>query len=123
MKERGELPDEEGDVVKEDEAMHEDDFWSSWLREDERGKEERNEEEKGEKRKRGKEKRRKESTKRGRSKEDVRVVFLLKPLKFLVKGEFWRVVVICLGRNPWRSMRTCLIVSLVLVRMCVWCLI
>ena len=38
--------------------MHEEDFWSSWLREDERGKEERmakaerNEEEKGEKMKR-----------------------------------------------------------------------
>ena len=30
-----------GDVVKEYEAMHEEDFWSSWLREDERGEEER----------------------------------------------------------------------------------
>ena len=35
MKERGELPKEEQN------AMHEEDFWSSWLREDERGKEER----------------------------------------------------------------------------------
>ena len=41
IKERGELPNEEGDVVKEYEAMHEEDFWSSWLREDERGGEER----------------------------------------------------------------------------------
>ena len=34
------LPHEEGGVVKEYEAMLEEDFWSSWLREDERGKEE-----------------------------------------------------------------------------------
>ena len=62
MKERGELPNEEGDVVKESKAMHEEDFWSSWPREDERGKEERmakaerNDEEKGETRKREEEK-------------------------------------------------------------------
>ena len=36
MMEEGELPNEEGDVVKEYKAMHEEDFWSSWLREDER---------------------------------------------------------------------------------------
>ena len=41
MKERGELPNEEGDVVKEYKAMHEEDFWSSWLRQGERGKEEK----------------------------------------------------------------------------------
>ena len=40
MKERGELPNEEGDVVRECKAMHEEDFWSSWLREDEKSKEE-----------------------------------------------------------------------------------
>ena len=39
--ERGELPNEGGDVVKEFKALHGEDFWSSWLREDERGKEER----------------------------------------------------------------------------------
>ena len=50
------MPNEEGGVVKEYIAMHEEDFWSSWQREDEKGKEERiaktesNEEEKGEKR-------------------------------------------------------------------------
>ena len=55
--ERGELPNEEGDVVREYKAMHEENFWSSWPREDERGKGERTakaekkEEEKGEKRK------------------------------------------------------------------------
>ena len=32
MKERCELPDEEGDVVKEFKAMHEEDLWSSWLK-------------------------------------------------------------------------------------------
>ena len=41
MKERRELPNEEGDAVKEHKAMHEEDFWSSWLKEEERGKEER----------------------------------------------------------------------------------
>ena len=67
MKERGELPNEEGDAVREDKAMHEENFWSNWPREDERGKEERiakaekNEEETV---KRGKEKRRKKRTKR-----------------------------------------------------------
>ena len=36
---RGELPNDEGDVVKENyKAMHEENFWSSWLRGDERGK-------------------------------------------------------------------------------------
>ena len=62
MKERRELPNEEGDGEREYTAMHEEYFWSSWLREDERGKEEsmaeaeKNEEEKGEKRKREEEK-------------------------------------------------------------------
>ena len=62
MKERGELPNEEGDAVREYRAMHEENFWSSWLREDERGKEERmakaekNEEERIEMRKREEEK-------------------------------------------------------------------
>ena len=63
MKERGELPnEEEGDVVREYEAMHEEDFWSSWLYEDEKSKEERKAEvegkgeEEGEKRKREEEK-------------------------------------------------------------------
>ena len=55
---RGELPNVEGDAVREYKAMHEENFWSNWLKEDERGKEERkaraeeNEEERGEKRKR-----------------------------------------------------------------------
>ena len=62
MEERGELPNEEGDVVRQKRAMHEEDFWSSWLREDEKSKEERKAEaegkgeEEGEKRKREEEK-------------------------------------------------------------------
>ena len=62
IKERGELSNEDGDVVREYKAMHEEDFWSSWLREDEKSKEERKAEaegkgeEEGEKRKREEEK-------------------------------------------------------------------
>ena len=47
MKEGGQLPNEEGDVVREFKAMNEEDFWSSWLREDERSKEERKAEAEG----------------------------------------------------------------------------
>ena len=62
MKERGDLPDEEGDAVRECKAMYEENFWSNWLMEDERGKAERmakaekNDEEKSEKKKREEEK-------------------------------------------------------------------
>ena len=41
MKQKKELPDEDGDAVREFEAMHEENFWSSWLREHKRCKEER----------------------------------------------------------------------------------
>ena len=36
MKESGELPNQVGPAVREHEAMHEESFWSSWLREDEK---------------------------------------------------------------------------------------
>ena len=59
LRERGELPKEEGDAVREYKAMHEENFLSSRLWEDVRGKKERtakvsekNEEERCEKRKR-----------------------------------------------------------------------
>ena len=58
MKERGELPNEVGDAVREYKAIHEEDFWSNWLREYEKSKEETKAEaegkgeEEGEKRKR-----------------------------------------------------------------------
>ena len=63
LMESGELPKEEGGAVREYKAVHEENFLSSWLREDVRGKEERaakagqkNEEERCEKRKREEEK-------------------------------------------------------------------
>ena len=118
MKERGELPNEEGDAVREYRVLHEENFWSSCRREDERGKEERmaeaekNEEENGQKR-----------TNRGESKENVRDVFLWRPLESSVKRKIWRVVVVFLGEISWRGLRVCLIVSPILVRMCVWCLL
>ena len=39
--ERGELPKEEGDAAREYKSMHDENFLSSWLREDGREKEER----------------------------------------------------------------------------------
>ena len=63
LRERGVLPKEEGDAIREHKAMNEENFSSSWLREDGREKEERtakvseeNEEERSEKRKREEEK-------------------------------------------------------------------
>ena len=40
---RGALPREDGDLLREYQAIHEDDFLSSWLREDVEGKEEKKE--------------------------------------------------------------------------------
>ena len=59
---RGALPREEGDVIREYNAMHEQNFSSSWLREDLVGKEERRKEEEKEIReeKRGEEEKRNE---------------------------------------------------------------
>ena len=62
MKERGELPNEEGDVVREYRAMHEEDFWSSWLREDEKSKEEREVEAEGKGEEEGDKRKREEDT-------------------------------------------------------------
>ena len=62
MKERGGLPNEEGDAQRQNKATHEANFRINWLREDGRGKEERmskaekNEGERGEKRNREEEK-------------------------------------------------------------------
>ena len=41
MKDRGALPEGERDVIREFQAMHEENFLSSWLREDGKNKEER----------------------------------------------------------------------------------
>ena len=40
LQDRGELPKEESDVIREYKAMHEENFQNSWLREDVEGKEE-----------------------------------------------------------------------------------
>ena len=71
---------------------------------------------KGEKRKREEEKEENETETVKRRCEGLS---LWRPLESVVKEETWRVVVTCLGRTSWRSMRTSLIVSLILVRMCV----
>ena len=86
--------------MREFQAMHGENFWSNWPREDKSGKDERmaktekNEEEKSEMSKR---ERRKKRTKRALLKDDVRVLSLWRPVKSLVNGETWRVVVIFLG--------------------------
>ena len=41
LQERGAMPEEEGDVIREYNAMHEENFLSNWLRKDLAGKEER----------------------------------------------------------------------------------
>ena len=114
-KETGELPNEEGDAVSVYKAMHEENFWSNWLRKMREVK--RNEPQKPRrvKKKRvniGKEKRRKKRTKRGRSKEDVRVSFRWRPLKFLVKEKIWRVAEMSPGNTSWRNLGIGLIVNL-----------
>ena len=52
----------------------------------------------------------------------MRVLFLWKPLPFLVKGEIWRVAEMFLGNTSWRSLRTSLTVSKLLVSWYGWCL-
>ena len=122
MKERGELPYEEGDVVRECQAVNEENFWSTWLWEDERGKEERtakaekNEEEKGEKRKREVEKEENEpETVKRRCEGFVSV----EAYEICGQGEIWRVTRIFVGKTPWRSLRAGLVVHLIRVRVCV----
>ena len=47
LRDRGELPMEEGDGVREHKAMHEENFLSSWLREDGRERRKNGENEQG----------------------------------------------------------------------------
>ena len=71
MKERGELPNEEGDAVREYKAMHEENSLSNCPREDGRGKEERTakvENNQGKSVQRGEERRKKEENKTWRVK-------------------------------------------------------
>ena len=64
---RGELPNEEVDVVRDNKATHEEDFWSSWRREDVKSEKERKAEAEGKGEAEGekrKKRRRKKRTKR-----------------------------------------------------------
>ena len=73
--------------------------------------------------KRGKEKRRKKRTKWERSKEDARVLSLWWPLKSLAKGEIWTVTEDLSWEDPFDDVVDWSVVSLILVRVCGWCLI
>ena len=74
LQERGAMPEEEGDVIRDYTAMHEDNFLCSWQREDLVEKEERKkkvnerirecERSSGKERRKGKERRRKKRTRR-----------------------------------------------------------
>ena len=79
MRERGALPKEEGDAVREGRRRN------LALRMKKKGE------------RRGKGKSRKKRTKRRVLKEDVTVCFRWRPLKSSVKGETWRVAVVFLG--------------------------
>ena len=96
------MPNEEGDVVKEYKAIHEEDFWTNWLREEEKSKEERKAEAEG------KEEEKVEKRKREEEKEAFEI--------FESKRRDSN------GNTLWRSLRTCLTVSLCLVSWCVLCL-
>ena len=123
LRERGELPNEEGDAVREYKAVHEETFLSDWMREDGRGKEERkakvdkNEEERGEKRKREKEK---EENNTGRVQRGRDGLFSVEAFELFSQGRdlegWWGGLS---WETSWRSMTTCLIVSLILVCLCV----
>ena len=100
------LPEEgeRSDVIGEYKAMREENFLSSWLREDGKDKDEIiMESREGDQRRDGQKEEEsrveKKRTKRRESKEDVSVPFLWRPLISSVKGEIWRVVVVFLGRT------------------------
>ena len=106
--------------------MHEENFLSSFLREDgkekegrlmERGKE--TNEERGKKRWREEEK---EENETGTVERRCEGFVSVEALEFFVKGEIWRVVVIFPGKTSWRSLRICLVVSRRLGWLCLRCL-
>ena len=107
-------------------AMHEEYFLSIGLWEDGRVKKERtakasekNEERRAEKRKREEEK---EENKTARVRRKRGGLVFVEAFDFLSRrrfGELWWSVLV---GHPWRSLRTGLIVSLIRLRMCVWCL-
>ena len=126
LRERGALPKEESDAIREYQTKDEENFSSSWLREDVREKEERtvevgneNEEERVPKSRRDGEK---EENETGIVKRRGEGLVSVEAFDILVKGQIWRVVVIFLGKTSWIRMRTILIVSRRLGWLCLWCL-
>ena len=92
LQDRGALLKEGSDVIREHKAMHEENFLSSWLREDVEGKEEgkkkvdRETKEEGEK-KEGKRRGTQERTKRRLSKEGISTLSPLRALKFSARRD------------------------------------
>ena len=94
--------------------MHEENFWSSWPREDERGKGERmakTEKKKKKRVKRGKEKRRKKTVKRG-----CEGLVSVEAFEIFSQGGDVESFGDLRGRIPWRSLMNCQSVGLFLVR-------
>ena len=91
---RRKLLDEEGDAVREYKAMHEENFWSSWPKEERKvkRKEKPKLREKWKKREK-EEKRRGERRERNDAEEDVRVFVSVEAI------EIWRVVEMFLGTH------------------------
>ena len=106
LRERGVLPKEEGDAVREYKAVHEENFLSSWAREDGREKEEgtvgmgnESKEERSEKRRREREK---EENGTGSVKRRCDGFVSVEAFQNSSQGVIWRVVVICLG---WKLLK------------------
>ena len=127
LRERGALPMEEGHAVREHKAMNEENFLSSWLREDGREKEERmvkvsneNEEERSEKRRREGEK---EENETATAKRRCEGFVSVEAFAIFSQGrDLESCGDIFLGKTSWMSLRTCLIVSRRLGWLCLWCL-
>ena len=85
MKKRGDLPNEERDVVREFKAVHEEDFWSSRLRESEKSKGESKVEDEGKREVEGEKRKREEEKEENETvtvEKRCEVWFLWKPMNF-----------------------------------------
>ena len=117
-KERGELPPE-GDAVKDNEAMHEEDFWSSWLREDERERSKEERQAKAEKwRRKGEKRTREEEDETETVKRRSEGCVSVEAFEICSQGKDLE----CYGALPWRDPLEELDESLFLVSWCVRCL-
>ena len=99
--------------------MNEEHFLSSWLREDGRELSNENEAERGEKRKREGET---EENKTERVKRRCDGFVSVEAFEIFSHSETWRVAVVFRVWISGRCLRTCLILSLILGWMCLWCL-